>query len=247
MIISHSRKFIFVKTIKTAGTSLEMALSKYCAPDDVLTPLTPHEEAERLRIAGTGARNYMKPAAAMRPAERARWLLRGRRSQLFVEHPAAAHARRQLGAAVWDGYFKFAVTRHPYERCVSRYFYEVKHAKNPAWDPASFDQFLRYETAMVCGNWRMLTERDRLLVDFVARYETLEADLAVVSDRIGLDHNLYEDMKLIRAKEGIRPKDGSVRQTLSETQRTLIALLCETEMTTFGYGADGTVQSSGEV
>ncbi len=29
MIISHARKFIFVKTAKTAGTSLELALSEF--------------------------------------------------------------------------------------------------------------------------------------------------------------------------------------------------------------------------
>ena len=39
MIVSHSRKFIFLKTRKTAGTSLEIALSKYCGPEDVLAPI----------------------------------------------------------------------------------------------------------------------------------------------------------------------------------------------------------------
>jgi hypothetical protein len=38
MIISHKHKFIFFKTKKTAGTSIEIALSKYRGPDDVITP-----------------------------------------------------------------------------------------------------------------------------------------------------------------------------------------------------------------
>ncbi|MEL6382956.1 MAG: chondroitin 4-O-sulfotransferase, partial [Cyanobacteria bacterium J06626_18] len=32
MIISHEYKFIFLKTRKTAGTSIEIALSKFCGP-----------------------------------------------------------------------------------------------------------------------------------------------------------------------------------------------------------------------
>jgi len=37
MVILHSKQFIFVKTIKTAGTSIEAALSTYRQPEDVFT------------------------------------------------------------------------------------------------------------------------------------------------------------------------------------------------------------------
>ena len=35
MIISHKHKFIFFKTRKTAGTSLQIALSEFCEDGDV--------------------------------------------------------------------------------------------------------------------------------------------------------------------------------------------------------------------
>ena len=37
MIISHKHKFIFVKTRKTAGTSVQEALERICGPDDIVT------------------------------------------------------------------------------------------------------------------------------------------------------------------------------------------------------------------
>ena len=37
MIISHKHKFIFIKTRKTAGSSIEHFLSKYLGPDDICT------------------------------------------------------------------------------------------------------------------------------------------------------------------------------------------------------------------
>ena len=47
MIISHEHKFIFLKTKKTAGTSIELALSQLCGPDDVIPPITDSDEALR--------------------------------------------------------------------------------------------------------------------------------------------------------------------------------------------------------
>ena len=37
MIISHKHKFIFFKTRKTAGSSIQVSLAKYCGEDDIIT------------------------------------------------------------------------------------------------------------------------------------------------------------------------------------------------------------------
>ena len=34
MLISHAYRFIFIKTVKTAGTSVEAFLEPYCCPED---------------------------------------------------------------------------------------------------------------------------------------------------------------------------------------------------------------------
>src|SRR5690554_5738319 len=39
MIVSHRHKFIFIKTKKTAGTSIELALRQICGPEDIISPV----------------------------------------------------------------------------------------------------------------------------------------------------------------------------------------------------------------
>ena len=50
MILSKVHNFIFLKTTKTAGTSFEIALSKYVGPEDVVTPISEEDEATRCTL-----------------------------------------------------------------------------------------------------------------------------------------------------------------------------------------------------
>ena len=240
-IISHSRKFIFVKTMKTAGTSIEMALSKYCSDRDILAPLgDPGEEDKRREIAGIGSQNYLRPFAEYRLPQRLKKLVRGRRESKYDEHAPAWQIRSRLGEDLWSDYFKFAVVRNPFDRCVSRFYYTTRwfdeRNSHEVWDRRSFDQFLRYHPEMINENWRMYTEKDEIAVDFVIRYEHLEEDLARVSARIGLGHNLFDDLKDIRAKGDYRPDRSPPGEIFDERQKLLVSLLCRKEIELFGYG-----------
>ena len=59
MIVSHKHRFIFLKTKKTAGTSIELALSALCDGDDIITPLAQAED-EPLRR-GLAPQNWRRP------------------------------------------------------------------------------------------------------------------------------------------------------------------------------------------
>jgi hypothetical protein len=81
MIVSHEHKFIFLKTKKTAGTSIELALSELCGTDDVIAPLTEIDEARR--AGGRCARLVVFVAA---PAQAPLVEIRRRRLWLLQSH-----------------------------------------------------------------------------------------------------------------------------------------------------------------
>lgn len=92
MIVSHCHRFVFVKSHKTAGTSLEVFLSGVCGDEDIVTPILPHVEPHRARNHGG-----------------------------FFNHMPAREIRDRIGREVWDSYFKFCVERNPWDKVLSYY------------------------------------------------------------------------------------------------------------------------------
>jgi hypothetical protein len=112
MVISHKHKFIFIKTRKTAGTSLEVFLSTICSEDDILTPIVPHVEPHE-------ARNY--------------------KANGFLNHMPARKIQEKVSPDIWESYYKFCVERNPWDKTLSHYHHIAHRRGEPT---LSFDQYL---------------------------------------------------------------------------------------------------------
>lgn len=230
MIVSHEHKFIFIKTRKTAGTSIEVALSAIAGDDAIVTPITPPEPGHQPR--NWQGRFNPLPELVDRYVRREpsleRWTaratarnLRGRRR--YYNHIPASIVRDRLGPRIWDGYFTFCFERDPWEKVRSWYFYASRD--NP--DRLPFEEWALVRD--LPSDWNKYTIRGEVAVDYVGQYARLEDDLRHALGQVGIS----DVPALPRAKGQIRP--AQERPTITPAIDERIRSVFAEEIRHFGY------------
>ncbi|HAT65443.1 MAG TPA: hypothetical protein DCS66_12720, partial [Flavobacteriaceae bacterium] len=128
MIISHKLKVIFIKTKKVAGTSFEIALSKYCGDRDILTPISADDEQLRKDMGYICAQNYKKLHQPHNEVKFSNLFTNDIKEDIFYNHMDALSIKKLIPSDIWDNYLKVSIVRDPCEVVLSRYFYD--HAYN---------------------------------------------------------------------------------------------------------------------
>ena len=190
MIISHRYKFIFVKTTKTAGTSIEAYLSALCSDEDVFTPIYPPSKDLEPRNFGGEPLPDLK---GLSPAEFSELVGKHR----FRNHMGAKEIRSRVEPEVWASYFKFCVERNPWDKVVSHYYMALARSDIPI----TFAEFLdRRRFPVDLRKWYD-HENKEFLVDRVLRYEHLNAELADVFGELSIP---FQNGLTTREKAGYR-------------------------------------------
>ena len=161
-IISFSRSFIFVKTTKTAGTSTEVHLARYCGPNDIVTQIFPE-------VRGHRPRNYEDAEGKAQ----------------FFNHQSLADMTSRLDPEFVASAFKFCFERHPVDKCISHYsMYKnsVHHAQLKTFD--DWDDYVA-QAQFPVDHSRYMDAAGNLLVDKVYPYEQLQESLDDIARRCG--------------------------------------------------------------
>lgn len=205
MLLSHDYKFIFIKTKKTAGTSIEISLSRYCNhPNDIITPIS--KEDEKIREAlETIPKNF--------------------RGKGFRNHMPAKEIQQKIETHQWKSYFKFCFVRNPWDALVSMYYFRVKRGS----EQRSFPTFVKSFKGL--NNYQKYTDRKGdVAVNFIGRYENLLKDLNVVCRHLGIPFDGW----LPEAKGNLR-EGNSYQSFYNSELKRLIYKKFKAEVDYFGY------------
>lgn len=223
MIISHSHKFIFIKPWKTAGTSIEAALSQYCSNNDIVTSLG----------------DYW-----FNRDESGKWVHQAMNEEGFKQHDDALTIKNKIPPEVWDNYFKFSMVRNPWDRALSSFTWNRR--RNPEMHPQKrfyhylgipFDEmqktkelFIKYLRNDLSNNDRFYLINEKLCVDHIIRYEHLADDFEEICKIIGLPPT-----KIPRLKAGIRGQKEHYSKYYDEESQALVTSISKNDIKLFNY------------
>lgn len=224
---------------------MEIALSHYCGPDDVITPVSFGDEIVRLRMGGRLPQNYGDSKRAEEKYRKA--ILKNLPAAkdgatIFYNHMSAVDIKNRLTEEQWNRLYKFTIERHPYEKAVSLAYFEFEFLtrKKPSlFDrlrrtsvPDDFDAFL--EKVVEDGryrNYELYADNAGLLVDDVLLYENINEELIRLGDKIGIElARIYP-----KTKHNFRKDRRPAATVLSDNQKEKIYLTCKEEFEAFGF------------
>ena len=237
MIVSYEHKFIFVKTRKTAGTSMEIALGSHAGPTDIITPLATEDEFQRLgSFPDSLPRNFLTNAAVEEDYRRAvrqgdTLAMKKFRKDKFEDlytvynHASARRALKVLDRDQWDACFKFTIERHPYEKAVSMAWFRKGNGE--------FSDAL--ENTVARGKYRnfdLYTVDGAMAVDFIIRYEKLAEDIKAVEEKLG---GIAILSRFPISKGNYRGDRKPAAEHLSAAQKAKVQEVCAEEFELMGY------------
>lgn len=205
MIICHSGQWIFIKGQRTAGSSIQYALQKYCKQGDIITKMWEMPN------------NYQ---------------VRESRTIKFISHDGANKIKSHVGEKRWQKYFKFTFDRNPWEKVVSLYCYLRKLKRIESSCP--FDRYIRTtKPSALALNIPRYSLDSKIAVDFIGRYENLVLDFEYVCKKIKITPipNLQILKQTNKSKYGPR----RYQDWYSNETKEIIDKIFTDEIEYFGY------------
>jgi hypothetical protein len=214
MIVSHKYRFIFLRTEKTGGTSLTMALQSVLDEDDLQSNMSRPSWAKFSPI-HHGALKHHFP----------RWFGLHR-------HATASQVRDIVGRKIFDSYYKFAIERNPWDRQVSLYAHRQWKNGKPADD---FDRDMRslvYRNTQYTrlNNWSIYAIGQDIVADQVMSYDRLAEGIDELVTTLGIP--ALGDLPRLRSYTTDRPHYSTY---YSDSTRDLVAKWYAKEIEALGY------------
>jgi hypothetical protein len=189
VLVSYKYKFIYIKNVKVAGSSVESFFGQFCINpekkynfNDAIT-----QSIDDYGIIGSRSSGV-------------------KLNDIWKNHKDALSIKTDLGDDKFNEYFKFCVIRNPYDAIVSLYFWEK-----------STEKFKDYAKKKIINNLDRCSIDGKSICDYYIKYENLLEDIVNVCKILKIDK--YDINNLPKHKTKIRVKDIHYRDYYDEETR----------------------------
>src|SRR3974390_385215 len=226
MICSHRKKFIYLKTRKTASTSVEIYFEKFCAPAQLYEERSARQEL----ITNDGIIGFR--------AHKGEPLVF---SGSFYHHMSAERTKELLGEKIWDSYFKFYTIRNPYDKCVSFFWTQMNDLERQQIKYASFEVVIKQFTQFITQHLFTSKIRDQnvfmigkaVVVDDFIRYENLHDDVKTICKKLDIE---FDSNALKRYRSDTRVRNEHFSEYYIPSLAKLVKSCFAWEIEHFNYG-----------
>ena len=226
MIVSNSKKFLFVHIAKAGGSTLSRVLSIYSGNSPVVIDVDVRGDAHFY--------NHDCMCDLMCTDER--------NSSCFTQHHIGIKHAKYINL---EDYFKFVFVRNPFDRLVSAWekpFLKFRY---------TFDEFVGIETSDTSSkcDWLAQTQHDivsdngKLLVDYVGKYENIDEDFEYVRKKLEIpkkvrligDREPVDYETLPHINKTVKKDHGHYRDYFNERTRGLVEKYYKKDLEVFEY------------
>lgn len=230
MIISHTYKFIFIKTHKTAGSSMEMALAPLCGPEDVITPMESNADTDLPRNFHENTwlgRSYSRSRLFRKCIDRHSPLL----GKWYYEHMPAVRVRELIGEEIWNSYHKFCFERNPWDKVVSYYNWK---RYGQSRDLPDFKTWVMEKSHRLPMDARLYFDGEMCLMDEVLEYRGFKQGFAALCERLKIPYK----GEMPREKTNMTKQKANYLDFYDDETRPQIADLFSREIKLMHYRYD---------
>jgi len=157
------------------------------------------------------------------------------------KHAKAYQVKQKLGSKKFDSYYKFCFVRNPFDHTVSIYFYISEHNGHPLHKKISNMSFLKFVEWYVSSkpplqiDFLMDSSRERRIVNYIGRFETLVNDVGIIKKNLNLEFN----GDLEHRNPSNKRKTKSFKDYFDIESRSLILDYFQLDFELLGYDFNG--------
>ena len=223
--ISHKYKFIYLKNVKVAGSYLAMILTKYCTIKENIEDSRWYKVFSNKQYLEQNSDIGFIAGSSGSP---------GILSKFKYPQHLPANIIKEKFPNIFDDYFKFCVVRNPYDRIVSRYYWDLHTNVIPK--DMSFTNFLENEGKKKINKmnddwYHRCTIDNQPICDFYIRFDNLIPDIQKLFDKLSITDSIID--KDINKNPSKKCKD--YHSMFNNYTKNIVTKHCQEEIDYFNW------------